>query len=84
MTEYFTNLMLFLMTTIIYFSVNAKCDRTIGFGAAADDAPLSISCIPSGFSRDFFELQTRTKTTFNNVHVSRKEGTVRISALGET
>ena len=35
MIEYFTNLMLFLMTTIIYFSVNAKCDRTIGFGAAA-------------------------------------------------
>ena len=63
------------------YGANAKCDRTIG---AADDAPMSSSCLPIGGTKMFFESITRTKSTFPNVHISRKHGTVRIAVLGET
>ena len=63
------------------YGASAKCDRTIG---VADDAPMSSSCLPIGGTKLFFESITRTKSTFPNVHISRKHGTVRIAVLGET
>ena len=63
------------------YGVKSTCDRGIG---APDDAPLAMSCKPIEGTKLFFESITRTKTTFNNVHASRKRGTVRISALGQT